>query len=1009
MTEQNEAYTRLINILKELFQLDQADLDFGIYRIMNQKRDEITDFLENRLVAQVTTTLDEHADKDKDKLKEELTHLEKTLRDAGVDVDANEKVQTLRKQVLQADTTELQNTTFSHLTNFFKRYYKDGDFISQRRYKDDVYAIPYKGEEVKLYWANHDQYYIKTSEYFKSYRFKLRNGKWVNFELLEASTEQNNNKSQNGERKFKLAEGGIFQENGNTLTIYFTYEPMSKKNKQNKLIDQALETIKDEIPSKWVNELFQPNPTKKNKKRTLLEKHLKDYTARNTFDYFIHKDLGKFLSRELDFYVKNEILHIDDIDLDKQESYRQALQVIKAFKKVGIKIIEFLAQLEDFQKKLWLKKKFVLQSDYCITVDRIDDEFYEDIAANDEQRKEWVDLFTIDELEAYSEPLTIDFLKENSFLMVDTQFFSRDWKYKLLATLDQLDDQTSGLMINSENFQAINLLNEKHREKLDGLYLDPPYNTNASEINYKNEFKHSSWISFMENRVVESLKLLHPRSVLCITIDHVELINLGGLLNSIGLSENELGIVTILNNPSGRSTVKGVSISNEFAFFIGKTEEADVGFIPRSQEQKSQYPEKDDKGRYQWRSFMRSGGANDVRSARPKLYYPVGIKDDSVFIPDLEWRNNQWVITDDVNYDQLVYPKTDSSENTWRLGVNSAMERVSEMRFRINQKGNPTVDIKFRMDEQGILPKTVWDHKKYNSTSYGTTLVKNIFGENQKFAFPKSIYAVEDSIRVISNKDDATIMDYFAGSGTTGHAVINLNREDDGHRKYILVEMGEYFNDVTKTRILKAVFSQDWKNGEPVDREGISHMFKYLRLESYEDTLNNLKLNRTDQQQGVLDSGKIKEEYYLRYMIDIETRDSLLNTEMFKRPFGYKIEATEQNERVSTEVDLVETFNYLIGLHVVSIQMIRGYVLVTGHNNDGERILVIWRDTEKHSNQDLDEFVDKMEFNPHDSEFDFIYVNGDNNLQNIRKDEETWKVRLIEEEFHKRMFETEGL
>ena len=144
MTEQNEAYTRLINILKELFQLDQADLDFGIYRIMNQKREEITDFLENRLVAQVKTTLDEHADKDKDKLKEELSHLEKTLRDAGVDVDANEKVQTLRKQVLQADTTELQNTTFSHLTNFFKRYYKDGDFISQRRYKDDVYAIPYQ-------------------------------------------------------------------------------------------------------------------------------------------------------------------------------------------------------------------------------------------------------------------------------------------------------------------------------------------------------------------------------------------------------------------------------------------------------------------------------------------------------------------------------------------------------------------------------------------------------------------------------------------------------------------------------------------------------------------------------------------------------------------------------------------------------------------------------------------------------------------------------------------------
>src|SRR5690606_18206687 len=127
MTEQNETYARLIKILEELFQLDQADLDFGIYRIMNQKRDEIIDLLE------------------------------KTLRSAGVDVDSNEKVLSLRAQLEKSDTTDLQHKTFSHLTNFFRRYYKEGDFISQRRYKDDVYAIPYQGEEVKLHWANHDQ------------------------------------------------------------------------------------------------------------------------------------------------------------------------------------------------------------------------------------------------------------------------------------------------------------------------------------------------------------------------------------------------------------------------------------------------------------------------------------------------------------------------------------------------------------------------------------------------------------------------------------------------------------------------------------------------------------------------------------------------------------------------------------------------------------------------------------------------------------------------------------
>ena len=217
MSEHNQAHDRLKNILKELFQLDQADLDFGIYRIMNQKRDEITDFLDNRLITQVESTLSAHAGQNKEQLEKEVKTLEETLRSAGVDPDKNEKVLALRQQLYKADTTDLQNTTFSHLTNFFKRYYDEGDFISQRRYKDDVYAIPYQGEEVKLHWANHDQYYIKTSEYFKNYRFTLRNKKTVNFELVEASTEQNNNKTQNGERRFKLYAEDPFKETENEL------------------------------------------------------------------------------------------------------------------------------------------------------------------------------------------------------------------------------------------------------------------------------------------------------------------------------------------------------------------------------------------------------------------------------------------------------------------------------------------------------------------------------------------------------------------------------------------------------------------------------------------------------------------------------------------------------------------------------------------------------------------------------------------------------------------------
>ena len=136
-------------------------------------------------------------------------------------------------------------------------------------------------------------------------------------------------------------------------------------------------------------------PTEKNPGRTLLEKHLGDYTARNSFDYFIHKDIGGFLRRELDFYIKNEIMHLDDIEAEDAPRVEQYLAKIKAIRAIARKIIDFLEQLENFQKKLWLKKKFVVETNYCVTLDRVAESLYPEIAANDAQRSEWVNLLPL--------------------------------------------------------------------------------------------------------------------------------------------------------------------------------------------------------------------------------------------------------------------------------------------------------------------------------------------------------------------------------------------------------------------------------------------------------------------------------------------------------------------------------------------------------------------------------------------------------------------------------------
>ncbi len=259
------------------------------------------------------------------------------------------------------------------------------------------------------------------------------------------------------------------------------------------------------------------------------------------------------------------------------------------------------------------------------------------------------------------------------------------------------------------------------------------------------------------------------------------------------------------------------------------------------------------------------------------------------------------------------------------------------------------------------------------------------------------------------------ILDFFAGSGTTAHAVINLNREDGGSRKYILVEVGEYFDTVLKPRIQKVVYSDSWRDGKPVSRQGSSHMFKYMRLESYEDALNNLRLARSQKQQDLLDLARpqFREDYMLGYMLDVESEGSasLLHIDAFQDPFGYRmrIASGSAGETRDVRVDLVETFNYLIGLTVRTMDFIRGFQVVTGTAPKGERVLIIWRNTFEKSNADLDEFFRRQDYRPRDAEFDIIYVNGDNNLENLRRDDQTWKVRLIEEDFKRLMFDVEDV
>ncbi len=992
-------YKKLIETLKHIFQVDRADLDFGIYRILNQKHEEITTFLEKDLLPQVKRELSAYEAGDHDEITRELDEKIASFRKEGFSdeqINANAKIQELRSKLTNAGhTAELENEVFSHLVRFFERYYEEGDFISKRRYKDGVYAIPYEGEEVKLYWANHDQYYIKSSERFKDFSFKVA-GKGIHFRIREAETDANNNKNISGkDRRFVLCKEDFWQEDGEALNIYFEYVSVEGKKKQEECSAEAVAVLRSALPQEWLALLMTLAPTEKQANRTVLDKFLTSYTARNTFDYFIHKDLSTFLTRELDFYIKNEVMFLDDIENENAPRADQYLAKVKVIRAIARKLIRMLAQLEDFQKKLWEKKKFVVGTGYCITLDLVPEQYFDAILASDAQRAEWKQLGFIDD----TTTLDHEYLRTHPTLSIDTKFFP-EWRDELLASFDNLDERVNGVMINSENFGALNLLQERYKEQIKAIYIDPPYNApGTSEILYKNDFYHSSWLSLMQNRIAVSKNLLIETGVQTTAIDENEQERLSMVLDAI-FQGYDRSNVTVIHNPRGVQG-KGFSYCNEFSIFTFKH----GSHLPLKKLDTSKQ-----------KPLMKTG-SNSLRSTGQNQFYPIYAKDGVVVrignVPGKDVHPIAQVVSLP-NGEFEIWPlDTDGNERKWRYVAGSLSPLIDQLEVRPGREvGSMTVYL--GKSEQAF--KTVWDGPEYNAAEHGSTLLKKMGIIN--FDFPKSIFTVRDCVDIcLQSSKNQTVLDYFAGSGTTGHAVLKLNREDNekehgsGQRKYILVEMGAYFDTVTKPRMQKVVYSDEWKDGKPQDNGETGtreHIIKYSKLESYEDTLNNLRLARSKEQQLALDtSNRLREDYVLGYMLDIETKGSVLSLDTFRNPFAYTIElATDVvGETRKTPVDLVETFNYLVGLKVATMRRYGEHLLVVeGRTRGGERTLVIWRNQDVVDSAGLDDFFQKQQLSATDFEYDRIYVNGDNNLENLKTEGAQWKVGLIEEEYHKRMF-----
>ena len=523
--------------------------------------------------------------------------------------------------------------------------------------------------------------------------------------------------------------------------------------------------------------------------------------------------------------------------------------------------------------------------------------------------------------------------------------------------------------------------------------------------------------------------MLSQDGILELAIDDMEFRNIHLVLDYCMGSENHIANIAVEHNAKGIPQVHISATHEYFLMYAKNIEKARTNdFTLDGEELDAKYPLNDELGAYRELPLTRTG-SEPLREDRPFMFFPFLYKNNQLsIVPDeerkglynsalgtfndkyLEELKHKYISQ---GYEFILPQNSKGSYYRWKWGVESCKEGIknNELVYKNNSIYN-----KNRVNNK-IKPKSLWSDTRYDATSKGTRILSNLFG-NKVFDYPKSLYLVSDAITIGANKQDL-ILDYFGGSGTTAHAVINLNREDKGNRQYILVEQGEYFDTVLKPRVQKVIYSKAWKEGKPVvedkaeNPQGVPQIVKVLKLESYEDTLNNLELRRS----GLFDHlpENAQQDYLLNYMLNLESRGSLLNVSHFEKPFDYglNISTTSAGAYEWQKVDLVETFNYLIGAKVIHVDDKRaeqGFVAIEcrlPNQSEDEKTLIFWRDCERVDYDGLQTQFDRLGINPADSEYSQVYVNGDHTLETVWDGEQSGSLKIIsiEDAFLSLMFE----
>jgi len=1009
----NDHLSRFQALLSEIFQFDFADLDTGIYRLFRLREKELRRFIDETLPAEVDAAFGADTSGQRQQVQEKVDELADKIRDEladdavlpNGDLAAEYKKTKLGKQYLAAHKAMNEisanesdrDEVFNHLYTFFSRYYEDADFIPKRRYsrRPDTYAVPYSGEEVMFHWATRGMHYIKTGEHFRDYRFRqdtLEGACTVHFRLTEADIPKDNTK---GDRRwfFPLPRSIEWDEATRTLILPFHYRLPTEKEaelhgKNSKAQRSVLAATEKKILDKVAKDapFLQPKLAEATEdgEDSYLLRRMGHFARRHSADYFIYPELKAFLTRELEFYVKDQMLHLDDLEgaLDAR------LRLIRVVSVIAEKIIEFLDAIEQLQNRLFEKPKFVLSTDWLLHIRHVPEKLWSEIIKNKAQKAAWRQLF--------STPAKVDkrFLKTHPTLVLDTRHFDADFKRRLLEQLpfENIEEATDGLLIHSENWQALNLLQHKYAGKVKCIYIDPPYNTGSDEFIYKDRYQHASWMSMMAERLRQASGLLKDSGIFLSSISDIEITNLRKLLDYEFNSSNLLAAFIWVNegNIDNQSKFK---LNHDYVLAYAKEESKIIPppvIDPNIDETSKLFKEAVEN------TIVKNGPKNPVSEIRLPKGFPANFEQGVIKKDKSGWP--KYNCDADISDGKLANEVVVSSG--W-----SSKELFEEF---IKNNFLPVVDLKGQESVFYITDTGAIYVKKVRSElqSHVLTVLKSMGGVQSMsaklkdigidFKYPKPTQLVDYLTNVGSTGEDGCfVLDYFAGSGSTSDAIISQNRRINKNRKFILVEVGRHFHTAIEPLVEKNLYSPTWEKNKPIVEpvfddlladtalpdwvERSPRLVKVLQLESYEDSLQNL-ISREE-----IKPGNDGQETSLHYLFERagESAATLLNVEQLEHPFDYQLDVLGEDGPQTQPIDLVETANLLLGLEVVKYETWaapdkRDYLAVHAQK-EGRSWLVLWRDM-----ADLDIEAERKYLEPKIKGFDEVRINGDSAVPGIR-------------------------